>query len=313
MTHSPIAVRAFDAFRDELRDVPPTSLRGGNDIDSYDVPTPFDPAADAPTDAYLEQHAFWALPHLDSRSWRHYLPHLIDYALRHPDDPAMVTEGLVSSLRPPDRFPPRLGSLDEPQEAAVRAFLETIALDTTPGVARQDAQQALEEWWGPHPRARPTAAEIDVLRSAPVSNRHYVESDYHITLPDTLPGSGVRDIPSEFRRVQTWGGYICWDVPATVAVNVIARSAGSLDDTSARYEAFLTPPRSRQHVTVPGARRAARLEGLTRLNTPSEPQQMIMIVAEGTDIVTLTIRAGIRDDARAVMERIAASFGIGRQ
>jgi hypothetical protein len=310
MTHSPIVVRAFDAFRDELRDAPPTSLRGGNDIDSYDVPTPLDPAADAPTDTYLEQHAFWALPHLDSRSWRHYLPHLIDYALRHPDDPAMVTEGLVRSLRPPDRFPPRLASLNAQQEAAVRTFLETIARETMPGAAREEAQQALEEWWGPHPRARPTAAEIDALRSAPVAYRDYLGPDYRVSIPDTLPDSGVRDIPSERRRVRTWGGHICWDVPAAVAVNVIARAAGSFEDTIARYEAFLTPPHSRQHVTVPGARRALRLDGLTRLNTPAEPQPMIMVVAEGTDIVTLTIRAGIRDDARVVMERIAGAFEI---
>jgi hypothetical protein len=312
MTDSPIVARAFDAFQDDLRDAPPTSLRGGNDIDSYDWPTPFDPALDAPTDAYFERHAFWALPHLDARSWRHYLPRLIDYALRRPDDPAMVIEGLVSSLRPPDRFPPRLGSLNEPQEAAVRAFLEAIALETAPGAAREEAQQALEEWWGPHPRARPTAAEVEALRSVPVSYRNHVESDYRITIPDTLPGSGVRDVPSEARRVQTWGGHICWDVPAAVAVNVVARSPGSFEDTVARCDAFITSAGQRRQVAVPGAGRALRLDGLTRLNTPAEPHQTIMVVAEGADIVTLTVRAGIRDDARAVMERIAASFEIGR-
>jgi hypothetical protein len=220
MTHSTLAALAFEAFRDDLRGDPPTSLRGGNDIDSYNSPTPFDPTDDAPTDTYLERHAFWGLPHLDARSWRHYLPRLIDYALRHPDDPAMVTEALVSSLRPPDRFPPRLGSLNEMQEAAVRAFLEAVAIEPTGGTAHEEAQQALEEWWWPTPRARPTAAEMETLRSAPVSYRECVETAYQITVPDTLTASGVRDIPSEWRRVQIWGGYICWDVPAAVAVNV---------------------------------------------------------------------------------------------
>ena len=55
-----------------------------------------------PTDAYLEGFAFWGLGYLDARSWRHYLPRLIEYAFRHPHDPAMVTEALVRSLRPPE-------------------------------------------------------------------------------------------------------------------------------------------------------------------------------------------------------------------
>ena len=77
-------------------------------------------------------------------------------------------------------------------------------------------------------------------------------------------------------------------------------------------DAFVLPLSSRLRLAVPGARQAVRLDGLTRLNTPAEPQQIIMVVAEGTEIVTLTIRAGIRDDARAVMEVVAASFRLGR-
>lgn len=312
MTDSPLVPLAFEAFRDDVRAAPPTSLRSGSDIDSYDLPTPFDPTDDTPTDAYLERHAFWALPHLDARSWRHYLPRLIDYALRHPDDPAMVTEALVGSLRPPDRFPPRLGSLNASQESAVRAFLEAVAVEPTGGTAREEAQQALAEWWGPAPRARPTATEVETLRSAPVSYRECVETDYQITVPDTLTATGARDIPSEWRRVQTWGGYICWDVPAAVAVNVYARSAGSLEDRAARYEAFVVPPSSRQRHTVPGGRQAIRLDGLTHLNTPAELQRIVIVIAERSDIFALTIRAGIRDDARAVMETVAASFRIRR-
>src|SRR5215217_6996569 len=114
-----IVIRARDAFATELSEPPPVSLRGGNDIDSYDTPAPFDAEVDTPTDEYLQRYAYWALPHLDARSWRHYLPWLIDHTLRHRDDRSMALEALVQSLRPPDRFPPRLGSLDSEQEVAV--------------------------------------------------------------------------------------------------------------------------------------------------------------------------------------------------
>jgi hypothetical protein len=310
MTHSRIGADAFDAFQDDLRDPPPVSLRGGNEIDSYGSPTPFDPELDAPTEAYLERHAFWALPHLDARSWRHYLPRLIDYALRHPDDSAMVTEGLVRSLRPPDRFPPRLGSLDGSQEAVVRAFLEVIALESNAGSVSEDAQQALEEWWWPGPRARPTAAELEARRSAAIRYRDHVGPGYRISIPEMLTSSGVHDIPSEWRRVQTWGGCFCDDVPAVVAVNVIARSAGSFEDTVARYATLFESASAPRNLVVSGARRAARLDGLTRLNSPADPHQMIAVIVESADVVTLTIRAGIRDDARIVMERVAESFSI---
>src|SRR5690242_7691275 len=128
MTEHPLIARARAAFEDDARTPPPLSLRGANDVDSYAFPTPFDAAADRIDDAYLERFAFWGLAHLDPRSWRHYLPSLISYALRRPDDPAMVTEALVLSLRPPDWYPPRLGSLTPTQEAVVREFLESIAL-----------------------------------------------------------------------------------------------------------------------------------------------------------------------------------------
>ena len=97
-------------------------------MDGYNQPTPFDPVQDEPTDAYLEGFTFWGLGYLDARSWRHYLPRLIDYAFRHPDDGAMVSEALLRSLRPPDRYPPRLATLTADQESVVRAFLEQAAL-----------------------------------------------------------------------------------------------------------------------------------------------------------------------------------------
>src|SRR6476661_8146570 len=100
MSTASIGTRAFEVFRADATAPPPLTLRGANAVDSYDQPAPFDPSADEPTDAYLE-----------ACSWRHYLPRLIDYSLRCPSDPAMVTEALVRSLRPPDRYPPRLGTL----------------------------------------------------------------------------------------------------------------------------------------------------------------------------------------------------------
>src|SRR5439155_13353133 len=94
-----IGTQAFEAFRADATAPPALTLRGANALDGYDRPTPFDPAADEPTDAYLEGFAFWGITYLDARSWRHYLPRLIDYSFRRQNDPAMVTEALVRSLR----------------------------------------------------------------------------------------------------------------------------------------------------------------------------------------------------------------------
>src|SRR6187431_1761195 len=116
MSTASIVSRAFEVFRTDAAALPPLTLRGANAVDSYNQPMPFSPAEDEPTDAYLEGFAFWGLGHLDAQSWRHYLPRLIDYAFRRPDDPAMVVEALVRSLRPPDRYPPRLAALSAEQE-----------------------------------------------------------------------------------------------------------------------------------------------------------------------------------------------------
>jgi hypothetical protein len=52
------------------------------------------------------------------------------------------------------------------REAIVREFLELAALgDAFPNL-QIDAQQALEEWWLPHPRARPAAEEIAARRAS---------------------------------------------------------------------------------------------------------------------------------------------------
>ena len=222
--------RAFEAFSDDLAAPPPLTLRGGNAVDGYDRPEPFDAARDEPTDGYLEGFAFWGLAYLDAQSWRHYLPRLIDYALRRSDDPAMVAEATVRSLRPPDRYPPRLASLSPEQEAVVAAFLEHLALSDSHSWLRDDAQQALEEWWLPNPRSRPTPAQIQAARQARVTYRRHDGGLYRLEIPETLAGSGIRDIPSESRRVETWAGYLRGDAYTVVAVNVSPLAFRSLSD-----------------------------------------------------------------------------------
>jgi hypothetical protein len=126
------------------------TLRGGASVDSYFVPPPFDPDIDKPTDAYLEAYAYWGLTYLDPVSWRHYLPCLIDYAIRHIGEPgSLITDGLLWSLRPPDREPPRLGSISPRQEEVIVEFLDLLAFDA--GSTYQElAMQVLEEYWIPN-------------------------------------------------------------------------------------------------------------------------------------------------------------------
>ena len=149
--------RAFDAFKADTAGSPPITLRGGNALDSYDEPPPFDADLDEPDDAYLEMHAFNGVVFLDPPSWRHYLPRLIDYALRNIASNApgtMAIDGLLFSLRPPDRDPPRLGSLTRAQEEVVVAVLEQLAF-ADDSVYRTEAMQVMEEWWIPGALYRP--------------------------------------------------------------------------------------------------------------------------------------------------------------
>ena len=191
MTGDEIVRRAFAAFHADAAAVPPLTLRGGNAIDGYHEPEPFDPARDEPTDAYIEGFAFWGLIYLDGASWRHYLPRLIDYAFRRPDDPAMVVEALIRSLRPPDRYPPRLAALTAAQEAVVVAFLETLALEGDAGPLQDDAQQALEEWWLPGARHRPRPEELAALRAAQAPHRVVERALYRLALPASFSSSGA--------------------------------------------------------------------------------------------------------------------------
>jgi hypothetical protein len=311
MGHPEIVRRASAVFQEDMQSPVPLTLRGGAAIDGYDRPEPFDPAIDRPTDQYLEQFTFNGLIFLDAQSWRHYLPRLIAYAASHPDDPAMTVEALVRSLRPPDRYPPRLGSLNPAQETVIREFLEMIALgDLAPDV-REDAQQALEEWWLPNPRARPTAEEIAAFRSAPVTYRLMTDDRYRLSVPATLADSGPKDIPEESRRVRTWGGYVCGDVHTVVAINVSPLHVRSFDASVAWRQALFHTTATRAPASIPGSRRAERLDGLTTEGSPAELQTLILLFADaGSDVVTLSLRTWDRDDVRPIVERILASLQI---
>jgi Family of unknown function (DUF6714) len=311
MSTENIVSRAFEVFRTDVAVPPPLTLRGGNAVDSYSQPMPFNSVEDEPTDAYFEGFAFWGLGYLDARSWRHYLPRLIDYAFRRPNDPAMVTEALVRSLRPPDRYPPRLATLTADQESVVRSFLEQAALSDSLPHVQAEAQQALEEWWLPHARSRPTAQQMAALRAAPVAHRVVGGDVYRLSVPETLTGSGVRVIPEESRRVQTWGGYLCGDAHTVVAVNVTPLDVRSLTDSVRACTTLFRDPMTPRSIVVSGSPRAERLDGLTHGDSPAEPQTLTRVFAIARDeLVSLSIRSWPREDLGREVERIVDSFQI---
>jgi hypothetical protein len=312
ITPDDIVRSAFEAFRADADTVPPLSLRGGYAVDSYDEAETFDPASDEPTDAYIEGFAFWGLGYLDAQSWRHYLPRLISYAFRRPDDPAMAVEALIRSLRAPDRYPPRLATLTAEQEAVVVAFLETLALGEGTGHLQEDAQQALEEWWLPGARHRPRPEDVATLRSAPVSYHVVDRARYRLRLPAAFTSSGARHIAEESRTVEVWRGILCGDVPTSVAVNLTPLAGRHLRQIMERaatgLRAASVQPR---RVHVPGATRSERLDGLTRGDSPNEPERIMIVAAlTGQDVVLLTVRSWPRDDVETAMERIVAAFEI---
>jgi len=147
MNHEALLADLREAFASDALVAPSVTLRGGNAIDDYASPPPFDPSLDVITDEYLEAH-HWGVNYLDAASWRHYLPSLFEYALRHLQEGSFVCEALLSSLRPPDRTPPRLASLSHEHEALVVQALDVIAFSNES--ASQDlACQIMEEWWAP--------------------------------------------------------------------------------------------------------------------------------------------------------------------
>ena len=152
-----LIARTYEVFRTDVDATPSITLRGGDALDSYSEPPPYDAAVDAPTDAYLETYAFNGMVFVDPPSWRHYLPRLIDYALRNIASNApgtMAIDGLLWALRPPDRDPPRLASLTAEQEAVIVAVLDELAF-APDSVYQADAMQVLQEWWIPDALYRP--------------------------------------------------------------------------------------------------------------------------------------------------------------
>ncbi|HKH91237.1 MAG TPA: DUF6714 family protein [Gemmatimonadaceae bacterium] len=311
MDHADLVRKARAAFRDDADATPPLSLRGANAVDSYELPEPFDQQQDEPTDAYLEGFAFWAMPYLDARSWRQYLPRLIEYAVDHPDDPHMVIEATVRSLRPPDRVPARLTTLSADQEKVIVEFLEWLALDDREGVAREDACAALEEWWLPGAHLRESATDRHAARG-PTEYREVGGGAYRVRIPTTLEGGGAHAVPTEHRTVEVWHGPLCGDALADVFVNVHAlahRTWREAEESAARW---LTPD-SRAWIEVPGARKALRLDGTTYRYSPAEPERTTVMIALADEaIVTLTVRGTERADVQAELDRVIRSFELRR-
>ena len=153
MTPPEIVQLVRDAFSGDVEGKPVITLRGGDCLDDHRDAPPFDPDLDAASDEYLESF-YWGVGYLDAASWRHYLPILTDYAVRHFDSGTLVGEALVTSLCAPDRNPPRLATLTHTQEEAVTHLLEFLAF--TDGSGHQDsACRAIDEWWSSDALYRP--------------------------------------------------------------------------------------------------------------------------------------------------------------
>ena len=147
MPHTDLIADIFAAFSAEGTAFPPMTLRGGDALDLNKPAPPFDVLVDAISDEYLEAHP-WGSGYLDAVSWRHYLPFMMEYALRHITEASDVTDALLTSFRPPDRHPPRLGSLTKPQETAVLRFLDVMA-HSADSASVDLAAVVLSEWWTP--------------------------------------------------------------------------------------------------------------------------------------------------------------------
>ena len=147
MAHNDLIADIFAAFSTESTAFPAMTLRGGDALDLDKPAPPFDVVADAVDDEYLEAHP-WGSGYLDATSWRHYLPFMMSYALRHVTESSDVTDALLTSLRPPERTPPRLGSLSKAQETAVLRFLDVMAYSEE-SASMDLATLVLSEWWTP--------------------------------------------------------------------------------------------------------------------------------------------------------------------
>jgi len=135
---------------------------------------------------------------------------------------------------------------------------------------------------------------------------------YRLMLPADFTSSGARHIPEESRTVEVWRGTLCGDLPTTVAVNLTPLAGRHLRHIMERAATGLRAA-SVEHrpLHVPGATRSERLDGLTRGDSPTEPERIMIAAALiGQEVVLLTLRTWPRDDVEAAMERIVAAFEI---
>jgi len=128
------------------------SLRQGDEIDSYETPTPDDLPADwrDVSERELEEHQ-WGFTHLDAESWRFYLPAFLAYSVRHfTRGESLVIMACLNNLRPPDRVPSRFRTVTDSQRQAVISVLEFLAFGCESDFSA-DASKVLEEYWIEHP------------------------------------------------------------------------------------------------------------------------------------------------------------------
>ena len=136
---------SYKLFNPEKK-IPPMTLRAGDAEDRYEENLPaYDPKFDEPTDRYLEKY-YDGVTYLDAESWRFYLPHLIDYSLRKLEDGELIVDSFLSSLRPPDREPPRLKSLTDAQKELIKEVLDILAFDDK-SIFKEYAMTVMEEYW----------------------------------------------------------------------------------------------------------------------------------------------------------------------
>lgn len=155
------------AFEEATANNPPMTLRSGDAVDSYNSAIAYNEQLDQPTNKYLQQFAYWGMPHLDPVSWHYYLPFLINYSLRNatkdaPAESDLVVDATLWALRPPDREPSRFSLLTPQQEALIVEFLDSLAFDEN-SIYQEDAMQVLEEYWIPGATYREIERKHDVL------------------------------------------------------------------------------------------------------------------------------------------------------
>ena len=105
---------------------------------------------------------------------------------------------------------------------------------------------------------------------------------------------------------------LCGDVPTIVAINLMSLAGQHLRQIMERAAKGLRAASvARSSLRVPGARQSERLDGLTRGNSPAEPERITIVAAVvGQEVVLLTVRSWPRADVEAAMDRIAGTFEI---